>query len=84
MLPDCWIYVQERAVKTGRIQIFNNWSPYLVKDAENTVFLGLEYFCEEGDAMWNMSPEEWRNFGRKRTDTDGHSFFRCKGSSVPL
>lgn len=65
LLPDCWIYVQERAVKMGRIQIFNNWSPYLVKDAENTVFLGLEYFCEEGDAMWNMSPEEWRNFGRK-------------------
>ena len=65
LLPDCWIYVQERAVKMGRIQIFNNWSPYLVKDAENTVFLGLEYFCEEGDGMWNMSPEEWQNFGRK-------------------
>ena len=65
LLPDCWIYVQERAVKMGRIQIFNNWSPYLVKDAENTVFLGLEYFCEEGDGMWNMSPEEWQNLGRK-------------------
>lgn len=65
LLPDCWIYVQERAVKMGRIQIFNNWSPYLVKDAENTVFLGLEYFCKEGDAMWSMSPEEWRNFVTK-------------------
>lgn len=54
-LPDNWIYIQERDVKVGRIQLFNNWSPYMVADNENSVFLGLEYFCSEGDALWTMS-----------------------------
>lgn len=62
LVPDCWIYVQDTAVKLGRIQIFNNWSPYMVQDAENTVFVGLEYFCNEGDAFWNMSEEECNAF----------------------
>ena len=55
IVPDCWIYVQDTSVKLGRIQIFNNWSPYLVKDPENTVWIGLEYFCREGDELWSMS-----------------------------
>ena len=59
IIPDCWIYVQDPSVKFGRIQIFNNWSPYLVKDAENTVWIGLEYFCNEGDKYWNMPDEEF-------------------------
>lgn len=54
IIPDCWIYIQERNVKLGRLQIFNNWSPYMVKDFENTVWIGLEYFCSEGDSMWTM------------------------------
>lgn len=54
-VPDCWIYVQDTGVKLGRIQVFNNWSPYMVKDVEHTVWLGLEYFCAEGDSFWNMS-----------------------------
>lgn len=54
IVPDCWIYVQDVGVKLGRIQIFNNWSPYLVKDPQNTVWVGLEYFCNEGDSFWNM------------------------------
>lgn len=58
IVPDCWIYVQDKGVKLGRIQIFNNWSPYLVKDPENTVWIGLEYFCAEGDSFWNMTDEE--------------------------
>lgn len=62
IVPDCWIYVQERDVKLGRIQIFNNWSPYMVEDNENSVWMGLEYFCNEGDAMWNMSDEDYINF----------------------
>lgn len=53
-IPDTWIYVQERDVRLGRIQIFNNWSPYMVADFENKVWIGLEYFCNEGDEMWNM------------------------------
>ena len=58
IVPDCWIYVQDKGVKLGRIQIFNNWSPYMVKEPENTVSLGLEYFCDEGDDFWNMPEEE--------------------------
>lgn len=58
IVPDCWIYVQDTGVKLGRIQIFNNWSPYLVKDPEHTVWIGLEYFCAEGDDFWNLSDEE--------------------------
>jgi len=63
IVPDCWIYVQDAGVKLGRIQIFNNWSPYMVKDPENTVWIGLEYFCREGDEFWNMSEKEWIDLG---------------------
>lgn len=51
MPPDNWIYIQERDVRIGRLQIFNNWSPDLVADDEK-VWLGLEYFCQEGDDLW--------------------------------
>lgn len=62
IIPDCWIYIQERNVKIGRLQIFNNWSPYLVQDLENTVWLGLEYFCSEGDNLWTMKDEDFSKF----------------------
>jgi len=58
-VPDTWIYIQERDVKIGRLQVFNNWSPYLVKDYENTMWIGLEYFCTEGDLLWQMSKEDF-------------------------
>ena len=58
-VPDTWIYIQERDVKIGRLQIFNNWSPYLVNDYENTMWIGLEYFCNEGDDMWTMDKDEF-------------------------
>lgn len=61
-VSDDWIYVQEPDVKMGRLQIFNNWSPYLVKDAENTVWMGLEYFCQEGDAIWSMHDRDFLQF----------------------
>ena len=61
-VPDCWIYVQEREVKLGRLQLFNNWSPYMVEDPENTMWIGLEYFCNEGDEMWNMSDDDFIKF----------------------
>ena len=57
MLPDTWIYVQEPSLKMGRIQVFNNWSPYLVKD-ENNIWLGLEYFATEGDELWSMEDKD--------------------------
>lgn len=61
LVPDNWIYIQERDVKIGRLQIFNNWSPYLVGDPNN-VWIGLEYFCNEGDELWNMSKRDFTNF----------------------
>lgn len=60
-LKDNWIYIQESDVKIGRLQIFNNWSPYLVKD-ENTTWIGLEYFCNEDDELWAMKKEEFIEF----------------------
>lgn len=65
IIPDCWIYIQEKNVKLGRLQVFNNWSPYLVKDLENTVWLGLEYFCSEGDELWNMEDAEFVKMAKK-------------------
>ena len=62
IIPDCWIYVQDRNIKMGRIQIYNNWSPYLVSDNENTVWLGLEYFVNEGDEFWSMNEDEFTKF----------------------
>ena len=61
-LPDNWIYVQEADVKVGRIQVFNNWSPYLISNPEYT-WLGLEYFCQEGDDLWTMADSELINLG---------------------
>ncbi len=61
IIPDCWIYIQERDVKIGRLQIFNNWSPYMVEDRDK-VWMGLEYFCNEGDEMWNMDDKAFIDF----------------------
>lgn len=58
-LPDTWIYIQERDVKIGRLQIFNNWSPYMVKDPY-TVWIGMEYFCDKEDAFWQMPDSKIR------------------------
>ncbi len=52
-MSDNWIYVQEPGVKVGRLQFFNNWSPYLVANPDH-VWIGLEYFCDEGDDLWTM------------------------------
>ena len=57
-VPDDWVYVHDRSVRMGRLQIFNNWSPYLVSDPVNTVWVGLEYFCDEGDDFWSLDDEQ--------------------------
>ena len=62
IVPDCWIYIQDNSVKLGRLQIFNNWSPYMVDDLQKHIFVGLEYFCNEGDEMWNMKEEDFIKF----------------------
>lgn len=54
LISDNWIYIQEPDVALGRLQVFNNWSPFMVADPAN-VWLGLEYFCNQTDAIWNLS-----------------------------
>jgi protoporphyrinogen oxidase len=56
LISDNWIYIQEPDVQLCRLQIFNNWSPFMVADSAN-VWLGLEYFCNESDEIWNLSDE---------------------------
>lgn len=64
MPPDNWIYIQERDVRIGRLQIFNNWSPAMVQDPD-TIWLGLEYFCNEGDDIWNLADTELKELAQK-------------------
>ena len=71
IVPDCLIYVQSTDVNLGRIQIFNNWSPYLVKDINNTISLGLEYFCFENDELWCSSDEELKKLSIKELNSIG-------------
>lgn len=61
LLKDTWIYVQEPDVLLGRLQIFNNWSPYLVADSSK-VWIGLEYFCYDTDDLWKMQDEDLMRF----------------------
>ncbi len=57
LVTDNWIYIQEPDVSLGRLQIFNNWSPFMVAD-QSTVWLGLEYFCNDTDDIWKLSDEK--------------------------
>ena len=61
LVSDNWIYIQEKEVKIGRLQIFNNWSPYLVSN-EDKVWIGLEYFCNVDDELWIKEDNEFINF----------------------
>ena len=70
MLKDTWIYVQEPDVRLGRLQIFNNWSPYLVSDP-GKVWIGLEYFCSEGDDLWSMPDERIEEFAARELEKIG-------------
>ncbi len=69
-LPDNWIYVQEPGVKVGRVQIFNNWSPYLVAEP-GTVWVGLEFFCAEGDALWSSSDADMTALAKREMQQIG-------------
>ncbi len=60
-LKDTWIYIQEPDVLVGRLQIFNNWSPYMVADPTK-IWIGLEYFCYDTDPLWTMPDAEIAQF----------------------
>ena len=74
-VPDNWIYVQEPGVKVGRIQIFNNWSPYLVQreggDEPDRVWVGLEFFCAEGDQLWSSADAEMIDLAKREMEQIG-------------
>ena len=71
IVPDNWVYVHDRSVQMGRFQIYNNWSPYLVRDPQHTVWVGLEYFCSEGDALWALSDEAFSDMAIREMVTLG-------------
>jgi protoporphyrinogen oxidase len=70
LIKDTWIYIQEPDVLLGRLQIFNNWSPYMVADPSK-VWIGLEYFCYETDPLWSMADEELKRFAAGELETIG-------------
>jgi protoporphyrinogen oxidase len=70
LFPDNWIYVHDPTVKVGRIQNFKNWSPDMVPD-KNKTSLGLEYFCSEGDAVWNMPDADLVELGKREVERIG-------------
>ncbi len=62
-VPDNWIYIQEGDVRVGRVQIFNNWSPYMVDNYRDHVWIGMEYFVNEGGDLWVMDDKKLIEFG---------------------
>jgi protoporphyrinogen oxidase len=88
LFPDNWIYVHDPSVKVGRIQNFKNWSPDMVPDSSKTS-LGMEYFCSEGDELWNLPDDDLIELGKreveriglaKYSDIDGGCVFRVPKS----
>lgn len=70
LFSDNWIYIHDPSVRIGRIQNFKNWSPYMVPDQSKTC-LGLEYFCFEGDELWNMPDDNLIELGKAELEKLG-------------
>ncbi len=70
-VPDNWIYIQEGDVRVGRVQIFNNWSPYMVADRKNSIWIGLEYFVNEGGDLWVKPDEDLIALGTREMEKIG-------------
>ena len=70
LFPDNWIYIHDPEVNVGRIQNFKNWSPDMVPDHTKTS-LGLEYFCTEGDTVWNMPDSDLIELGKREVEHIG-------------
>ncbi|HEU5404215.1 MAG TPA: NAD(P)/FAD-dependent oxidoreductase, partial [Terriglobales bacterium] len=70
LIRDNWIYIQEPDVRAGRLQIFNNWSPYMVKDPD-TVWIGVEYFCYQTDDLWTMPESDMANLAKRELEKIG-------------
>jgi protoporphyrinogen oxidase len=70
LFPDTWVYIHSPEFKMGRIQNFKRWSPFMVADNSKTA-LGLEYFCSEGDELWNMRDEDLLRLGMEELEKIG-------------
>ena len=70
LFPDNWIYVHAPEVHVGRVQSFKNWSPDMVDDPAVS-FIGLEYFANQGDALWSRSDEDLIGLGTSEACTIG-------------
>jgi protoporphyrinogen oxidase len=71
LMKDNWIYIQDPEVIAGRLQIFNNWSPFMVKDPKTTVWIGVEYFCKESDELWRRTDEELSDLAKLELEKIG-------------
>src|SRR5579864_1423251 len=70
MIRDNWIYIQEPDVQLGRLQVFNNWSPFMAADPAN-VWLGLEYFCNDTDDLWKLPDDKMVAFATEELSRIG-------------
>lgn len=61
--PDSWIYLQDNGITAGRLDIMNNFSPYIIKNYKDEVVINMEYFCNENDKFWNTNDEDLVKFG---------------------
>jgi protoporphyrinogen oxidase len=77
-VADTWIYVHDPAVKLGRVQLYNNWSEGMIDDPSK-VWLGLEYFCAEGDELWRRDDADLIAFAAAELRTIGFL-----GAEAPL
>ena len=69
-LRDNWIYIHEPLAHASRLQIFNNWSPYLLADP-NTVWIGLEFLCSDADPLWKLGDADLADLGERELESFG-------------
>jgi protoporphyrinogen oxidase len=74
---DTWMYIHEPDVSVGRVQFFHNWDPLLVADQKRG-WTGLEFFCNETDALWNMRDSDLISLGERELRRVG----LCEGNTV--
>jgi protoporphyrinogen oxidase len=69
LYPDNWIYIHDPSVKVGRVQNFRSWSPEMVPEGMSC--LGLEYFCFEGDNLWDAPDADLIALAKKEVSKIG-------------
>ncbi len=56
---DQWIYFPTKDVPIGRVSEMKNFSKYMSPKGKTSIF--VEFFCFEGDRVWNMTKKELLN-----------------------